>query len=171
MLSAEESGEQGIKKNALPWWPQAHPVEGSCHGHLLTYRCLLHRHPVVPVEGVCHHPGQLPPALCPQVPAEAILPSQLLEAHIVGGRGRQGRLRSPRGRNSSSMCMTPSGGRGQWTVRSWLAQAAPLRHTEGSGGRAERCTYWNLGCYGEGLGPGGSAEVCVGHCARSFLMA
>lgn len=56
------------------------------HGHLLTYRRLLHRHPVVPLEGVCHHSGQLPAPLRPQVPAETVLPAQLLEAHLISCR-------------------------------------------------------------------------------------
>jgi len=53
-------------------------------------RRVLHRHLVVPVEGVCHHAGQLPAPLRPQVPATTVLPSQLLEAHVLGrvlGRG------------------------------------------------------------------------------------
>lgn len=50
---------------------------------LSAYRCVLHSHAVIPVEGVCHHAGQLSPPLRPQVPAEAVLPAQLLKAHVL----------------------------------------------------------------------------------------
>lgn len=49
-----------------------------------AYRCVLHRHLVVPVESLCYHPGQLSPPLHPQVSAKTILSPQLLEAHVVG---------------------------------------------------------------------------------------
>lgn len=62
------------------------------HSSLLTavfpfaYRCVLHRHFVVLVEGLCYHPGQLSAPVRSQVPAETVLPAQLLEAHVVGVR-------------------------------------------------------------------------------------
>lgn len=78
------------------WWPRVHLVECSCHAPLLTYRCLLHCHPVIPLEGVRHHLGQLSPPLCPQVPAETVLPTQLLEAHFLKLQGCLGQgLRPP----------------------------------------------------------------------------
>lgn len=46
-------------------------------------RCVFHRHAVVPVEGDRHHAGQLPAALHPEVPAPSILPTQLLQAHLI----------------------------------------------------------------------------------------
>lgn len=108
------------------WWPRVHLVECSCHAPLLTYRCLLHCHPVIPLEGVRHHLGQLSPPLCPQVPAETVLPTQLLEAHFLSCRAASGRAsglrRSPRRRSSSTRTS-----RLCWTVQSWLAHEASLR--------------------------------------------
>lgn len=48
------------------------------------HRCLLHCHLVVPVEGHCHHPGELPAPLRPQVPETEVFSPQLLEAHVLG---------------------------------------------------------------------------------------
>lgn len=72
------------------WWPRVRFAERSCHDHLLTYRCLLHCYPVVPLEGVRHHPGQLSPPLRPQVPAETVLPPQLLQAHFISCKAAAG---------------------------------------------------------------------------------
>lgn len=51
---------------------------------LSPHRCLLHCHLVVPVEGHCHHPGELPAPLRPQVPEKEVFSPQLLKAHILG---------------------------------------------------------------------------------------
>lgn len=72
------------------WWPQVHLVERARRDLLLTYRCLLHCHPVILVEGVRHHLGQLSPSLRPQVPAETVLPPQLLEAHFLSCKAAAG---------------------------------------------------------------------------------
>lgn len=56
---------------------------------LSARRRVLHRHAVLPVESVRHHPGQLSAPLRPQVPATTVLASQLLEAHVLG-RAREG---------------------------------------------------------------------------------
>lgn len=58
-------------------------------------RHLLHRHGVVPVEGDRHHADQLPASLHPQVPAQALLPAQLLQVDLLEG---DGNLPRPRGR-------------------------------------------------------------------------
>lgn len=50
--------------------------------HLLPRR-VFYRHGVVPVEGDHHHAGELPASLHPQVPAQTLLPAQLLQAHLV----------------------------------------------------------------------------------------
>lgn len=50
--------------------------------HLLPRRVFYH-HGVVPVEGDRHHAGELPASLHPQVPAQTLLATQLLQAHLV----------------------------------------------------------------------------------------
>lgn len=116
-----------------------------------SYRCLLHCHPVIPLEGVCHHLGQLPPPLRPQVPAQAVLSPQLLEAHLLSCKtaGASG-LRSPRRGQG------PHRSRRRWMAWSRLALEAPLRRdwapnrvgtlADGREG-PESCTCRNRGCY------------------------
>lgn len=60
-----------------------------CCDRLLCFcgRHLLHHHRVVPVEGDRHHAGQLPAALHPQVPAQTLLSTQLLQADVLTGEG------------------------------------------------------------------------------------
>lgn len=71
------------------WAAFLHPFpEGSPCGFdsvlVSPHRCLLHCHLVVPVEGHCHHPGELPAPLRPQVPETEVFSPQLLEAHVLG---------------------------------------------------------------------------------------
>lgn len=121
--SAEET--VGLDGECFLWWPQVHLVERSRHDLLLAYRCLLHRYPVIPVEGVRHHLGQLSPPLRPQVPAETVLPPQLLEAHFLSCKAAAG--------PPSGLCAVPGGGRVpcmsclRWMVQSWLPPEAALR--------------------------------------------
>ncbi|MFT7812867.1 hypothetical protein AGIG_G18367 [Arapaima gigas] len=66
------------------------PRSGSTEQSLGTADCsdsgrLFHHHAVVRVEGNSHHPGQLPTALHPQVPAPEVLSPQLLQAHLLSG--------------------------------------------------------------------------------------
>lgn len=46
-------------------------------------RRLLHHHGIVLVEGDCHHAGELPAPLHPQVPAQTFLPAKLLQADLL----------------------------------------------------------------------------------------
>lgn len=61
----------------------------SCCDRCLCFcgRHLLHHHRVVPVEGDRHHPGQLPAALHPEVPAQTLLSTQLLQADHLTTKG------------------------------------------------------------------------------------
>lgn len=45
-----------------------------------THRCLLHHHSIVRLEGDRHHAGQLPAPVHPEIPAQTLLTSQLLQA-------------------------------------------------------------------------------------------
>lgn len=45
-----------------------------------THRCLFHRHAVVRLEGDRHHAGQLLAPVHPEIPAQTLLTSQLLQA-------------------------------------------------------------------------------------------
>uniref|UniRef100_A0A3B5QRL4 Phospholipid-transporting ATPase n=1 Tax=Xiphophorus maculatus TaxID=8083 RepID=A0A3B5QRL4_XIPMA len=47
------------------------------------HRCVLHHHGVVPVEGDRHHAGQLSASVHPQVPAQTLLSTQLLQVDLL----------------------------------------------------------------------------------------
>lgn len=49
----------------------------------VSTRCILHHHGIIPVEGDCHHAGELSASLHPQVPAQALLPTQLLQTDLL----------------------------------------------------------------------------------------
>lgn len=48
-----------------------------------THRCLFHHHPVVRLEGNSHHAGQLLAPVHPEIPAQTLLTSQLLQADLL----------------------------------------------------------------------------------------
>lgn len=47
------------------------------------HRCLFHRHSIVRLEGDRHHAGQLLALVHPEIPAQTLLSSQLLQADLL----------------------------------------------------------------------------------------
>lgn len=60
---------------------------------LFCVRYLFHHHRIVPVESDCHHAGELSAPVHPQVPAQTLLSTQLLQADLLN----QGLLRQVSG--------------------------------------------------------------------------
>lgn len=48
-----------------------------------THRCVFHHHAVVRLEGDRHHAGQLLATVHPEIPAQTLLASQLLQADLL----------------------------------------------------------------------------------------
>lgn len=66
------------------WWPPWLPL--TLVPEFLSHRCCLYHHRDLPVEGVSNHCGQLSSTLRPQVLEAEAVPSQLLQAHLLGPR-------------------------------------------------------------------------------------
>lgn len=75
---------------------------------VLHGRRSLHHHSIVPVEGARHHAGELSASLHPQVPAQTLLPAQLLQAdHLKTDRSLRPRL-LPAKKTERRPCLHPA---------------------------------------------------------------
>lgn len=123
------------------------------------HRCLLHCHPVVPVEGHCHHPGELPAPLRPQVPETEVFSPQLLEAHVLGLLLAHRDRHCPRPRDKPPAVPTTNASRP--CVRSpWesLLPAAVVRDFQSalSGNLTQKGSVWRV----EALSSSSSCHFC-----------